>query len=82
LNLPRLRRDKQAARGDNAMFKRIGFLPAFMIVVFATILGLRTAAASTLALFTAAQSSQLAPQYSAETTDEQPAAPTPARLKR
>jgi len=28
------------------MFKRIGFLPAFMIVVFATILGLRAAAAS------------------------------------
>jgi lipoprotein-anchoring transpeptidase ErfK/SrfK len=60
------------------MFKRIGFLPAFMIVVFAMILGLRAAAASPLALFTATA----APQYAVETADEQPAAPAPARLKR
>jgi hypothetical protein len=52
------------------MFKRLGFLPAFMIVVLATVLGLRAAAASPLAL-TAAQSSPLAPPYAAETTDEQ-----------
>jgi lipoprotein-anchoring transpeptidase ErfK/SrfK len=78
LNLPRLPGDQQAARGDNAMFKRIGFLPAFMIVVFAMILGLRAAAASPLALFTATA----APQYAVETADEQPAAQAPARLKR
>ncbi|MGE0062946.1 MAG: L,D-transpeptidase [Xanthobacteraceae bacterium] len=60
------------------MFKRLGFLPTFMIVVFAMILGLRAAAASPLALFTATT----APQYAVETQDEQPAAQTPARLKR
>jgi lipoprotein-anchoring transpeptidase ErfK/SrfK len=78
LNLPGLPGDQQAARGDNVMFKRIGFLPAFMIVVFAMILGLRAAAASPLALFIATA----APQYAVETQDEQPAAQTPARLKR
>jgi lipoprotein-anchoring transpeptidase ErfK/SrfK len=59
-------------------FSRLGFLPTFMIVVFAMILGLRAAAASPLALFTATA----APQYAVETADEQPAAPAPARLKR
>jgi lipoprotein-anchoring transpeptidase ErfK/SrfK len=49
-----------------------------MIVVFAMILGLRAAAASPLALFTATA----APQYAVETADEQPAAQAPARLKR
>jgi lipoprotein-anchoring transpeptidase ErfK/SrfK len=60
------------------MFKRIGFLPAFMIVVFTMILGLRAASANPLALFTSAP----APQYAAEATDDQPATQTPARLKR
>jgi lipoprotein-anchoring transpeptidase ErfK/SrfK len=60
------------------MFKRLGFLPTFMIVVLATVLGLRAAAASPLALFTATT----APQHATDTTDEQPAAPTPARLRR
>jgi lipoprotein-anchoring transpeptidase ErfK/SrfK len=59
-------------------FSRLGFLPTFMIVVFAMILGLRAAAASPLALFTATA----APQYAVETADEQPAAQAPARLKR
>ncbi|MGE0563576.1 MAG: L,D-transpeptidase [Pseudolabrys sp.] len=60
-------------------FGRLGFLPAFAIIVFTIILGLRAASANPLALFTAATA---APQYAVETTDDQPAAETPARLKR
>jgi lipoprotein-anchoring transpeptidase ErfK/SrfK len=60
------------------IFSRLGFLPVFMIVVLAMILGLRAASANPLALFTAAP----AMQTGAEQNDEAPAAQTPARLKR